>query len=357
VANVVWEETKASAHFPNISSSGSVNFLTEDIAITGLVNKIDGLVNNDVQVWLASLDLERPYTRAELLERIKKKIFTVNKINKWCSWNIDNLDMSSSDHSDCSFNINNEKIAFYKWNVTIDCWTKCDISGMNSLIVMDWRVTIKSNINTNSTNWQMLIASITDKGLENINISSTITNDRLLSTWKQKWWMSIDESVTNIDAFLLSQWPLVSSDSNWDVITNYQTPDQLLNQLHIYGSVFSLNTISWDKTWDCPYIEQGCINGDTKKVYDLSFLRRYTLVKASNFGWVSGMVPYDSSLDLSFPSSRTSSKSSWDLTYDLTWIAYWTSWLRTAKTEHVRAPVIIERDHRWSTNPSYFAKD
>jgi hypothetical protein len=265
--------------------------------------------------------------------------------------------MSSSDHSDCSFNINNEKIAFYKWNVTIDCWTTCDISGMNSLIVMDWRVTIKSNINTNSTNWQILIASITDKGLVNVDISSSITQDRLLNTWTQGWWMSIDEEVTNIDAFLLSQWPLVSSDNSWSVITNYQTPDQLLNQLHIYGSVFSLNTISWDKTWKCPYIEQDCTNADTKKVYDLSFLRRYTLVNASNFGWVSGMVPYDSSLDLSFPSSRTSSKSSWGLIYDLTWIAYWTSWLRTAKTEHVRAPIIIERDNRWSTSPSYFAKD
>jgi hypothetical protein len=357
VANEVWEETKASAHFPNVSSSGSVNFLTEDIAITGLVNKIDGLVNNDVQVWLASLDLERPYTRAELLERIKKKIFSVNKINKWCSWNIDDLNMSSPDHSACSFNINNEKIAFYKWDVTIDCWTwtTCDISGMNSLIVMDWRITIKSNINTNSTNWQILIASVTDKGLDNIKISNGTNNSS--GNIKQWGWMSIGENVTNIDAFLLSQWPLVSSDNTWDVIINYQIPDQLLNQLHIYGSVFSLNTISWDKTWDCPYIEEGCADGDTKKVYDLSFLRRYTLVNASDFGWVSGMVPYDSSLDLTFLSSRTSSKSSWNLTYDGNWTAYGTSWLRTAKAIHIKAPVIIERDHRWTTNPSYFAQD
>jgi hypothetical protein len=67
------------------------------------------------------------------------------------------------------------------------------------------------------------------------------------------------------------------------VINNYTKDDQLLNQLHIYGSVFSLNTVGGAKTAECPYIEDNC-DDISSKVYDLSFLRRYTLVDAAAYG-------------------------------------------------------------------------
>jgi hypothetical protein len=171
--------------------------------------------------------------------------------------------------------------------------------------------------------------------------------------------MTIDENVTNIDAFLLAQWPLVSSNSSDDIIINYSNQDTLINQLHIYGSVFSLNTISWEKTNTCPYIEQNCNLNDTAKVYDLSFLRRYTLVDPVNFNWVGGWdnVPYDSTLDFTAPFSRTIARSSGWLQYYGNGLPVWPTTLRTAKSIHKNSPVIVERDHRWSTAPSYFAKD
>jgi hypothetical protein len=33
------------------------------------------------------------------------------------------------------------------------------------------------------------------------------------------------------------------------------------------------------------------------------------------------------------------------------------SLFRTAKIQHIDAPVIIERDNRWTITPSFFAKD
>ena len=354
-ANIIWEEPKASANFPNVSSSGGINFLTQDIAITGLVNKIDWLVNTTTQEWLASLDLDRPYTRAELLEKLKKKIFTVNKIWNWCAWTSTDLEETVWNYTSCTFNINWEIITFYDWDVIIDCGRTCNVNDKRSVIVKNWRVTINSNINTDWWNGQFFIASITDKWLENVNISNG--TDHEISTWKQKWWMSIDENVTNIDAFLLSQWPLVSS-YLWDVMINYSNIDRLLNQLHIYGSVFSLNTISWDKTKTCPYIEQNCNNFDTAKIYDLSFLRRYALVDAGNFNWVSDVdVPFSPNLDYTDVTTVTT-KSSWWYTYSWNWNKNESDiWLRTAKPEHVKSPVIIERDNRWTTSPSFFAKD
>jgi hypothetical protein len=351
-----WELIKASSDFPNVTASGGTNFLTEDIAITGLVNKVDGLVNTDITPWRASLDLDRPYTRAELLAKVKKKIFTVNGIENWCTGNIADLDLSNWDHSSCDFNIQGENIAFYKWDVTIKCSSDpCNIQWKNALIVKDGRVTIKSNINTKESWWKLLIVSVTDQWLSNISISNW--SDHQLSEGKQKWWIGIDEDVTNIDSFLLSQWPLVSIDNDGDVITNYQDPDNLLNQLHIYGSVFSLNTIGWERTWECPYIEQNCSNADTAKVYDLSFLRRYTLVDAVNYNGSQWLVPYDPNLNFEFPDTTTTSKSSGGYVYFGDGTPDWTTQLRESKPEHKNAPVIVERDNRWSANPSYFAKD
>lgn len=358
ISNSNNKSEKASWDFPSVSASWGLDFLTEDIAITWLVNKVDWLSNTSPRVWEASLDLKRPYTRAELLEKLKKKIFTVNKIWNWCTWgNINNLDLSNISHSSCSFNMNGEKVAFYQWDVTINCWNTCNISWKNALIVKDGRVTIKSNINTKVDWGQILIASITDKGLENVTIWDWVDTFDLS---KQKWWIAIDENVTNIDAFILAQWPVVSTtNSTNDVIINYSDIDTLINQLHIYGSVFSLNTISWENTNTCPYIEQNCNLDDTRKVYDLSFLRRFTLVDPVNFNWTGGWwnVPYDSSLDFTAPFSKTTAKSSGWLQYYGDGSQVWSTSLRQAKSIHKNAPVIVERDHRWSTNPSYFAKD
>ena len=344
---------QASAYYPTwITASGWVSHLTQDLAITWLVNKADGLSNTWPQVWLAQLDLERPYTRAELLSKLKKKIFSVNKVDNWCSNNVTDLtETPTSGANTCTFNINWEIISFYKWDLVIQ--NTNTITEKRTIIVVDGRVTIKSNINTDN-NGQVLIASVTDKWLQNIDLSNDFSN---LS--KQKWWMAIGQNVTNINAFLLAQWPIVSLDNslNNDVMHTYNAADKLLNQLHIYGSVFSLNTIWWENKNECPYIENTC-DWDEAKMYDLSFLRRYALIDAGQFQWTQGvMVPYHPNLD--FNSSNDSiSKSSWAYSYEWNWNKVQANTgLREAKNEHLSAPVIVERDNKWTTSPSYFSKD
>lgn len=349
----LWNDLKASAYYPtNISASWGISHLTQDIAITWLVNKVDGLSNNWPQIWLSSLDLERPYTRAELLEKLKKKIFTVNKVGNWCSWSTTALNESVWNSTSCTFDLNWEIVSFYEWDVEISCETTCNVTDKRTLIVKDWRVTIKSNINTNNISGQLLIASITDKWLSNVNLSLDYSNKN-----KQKWWIAIDENVTNIDAFLLAQWPLVSSHgiNNDEIMTQFNNPNKLLNQLHIYGSVFSLNTIWGENINKCPYIETSCTQ-DIAKIYDLSFLRRYALVDAIQFNWISWIVPFDPDLDFSID-TKTKAKSSGWLQYKNDWNPSWSTTLRTAKSDHLAAPVIVERNNKWSTSPSYFAQD
>jgi hypothetical protein len=352
----LWNMDKASAYYPTISASWWISHLTQDIAINWLVNKADGLSNIWPQIWLTSLDLDRPYTRAELLEKLKKKIFTVNKVGNWCTWTNSTLNETVWNSNSCTFNLNWELVSFYDLsggNIDIDCGTTCNVTDKRTIIVKDGRITIKSNINTNnaSGNGQLLIASITDKWLNNIDVINDFDDIS-----KQSWWIAIDEEVTNIDGFLLSQWPLVSSDSSSDnIMIHYNNIDKLLNQLHIYGSVFSLNTIGWENIWKCPYIETSC-NQDTAKIYDLSFLRRYALVDAVQFNWVSWKVPFDPNLDFSVD-VVTKAKSSGGLQYKNDWTPSWATTLRTARVNHLTAPIIVERDNKWSTNSSYFAQD
>jgi hypothetical protein len=350
-------DEEPSAYFPDIESgTGWTNFLTQDIAISGLVNNKEwGANSNQVQPGQVSLDMKRPYTRAELLQKVKKKMTASSRGLTWCWSNTADttLDLDDTADTTCTTTIQWEEISFYKWNVVL---AEATIANKRTIIVKDGRVTIAWNLNTNgTTNGQLLIVSVTEQWLDNIEIINENTDED-----KQKGWITIKQDVTNIDAFLLAQWPLVSSNvSDNNVFKSYDFNNKLLNQLHIFGSVFSLNTIGGSKTWECPYIEKTCSILNTAKIYDLSFLRRYALVDAGWFGWdVGELVPYDPSLQLDkLQIFKTTAKSSGGLQYYWNWDPSAITTLRTAKPEHVNAPVIIERDNRWNISPSFFAKD
>ncbi len=358
-----WSRYKASANFPDVTTAtwAKVNSLTSDLSVNGLVNDIQWWAHADVgdQDGLVSLEMSQPYTRAELIKRVKKKVFSASRGLDWCtdaSVNITNPDPN------CTITIEEEQISFYDASVyntlDIDCGVSCLIDGQRqSLIVKNGRVNILSDINT-MWDGQLFIASLTEKWVSNIEIINDQTSHD-----KQLWWIGIHEKVTNIDAFLLAQWALVTLATNTNLINlSYTNPDLLLNQLHIYGSVFSLNTIWWAKTGDCPYIETwNCAwRSDTSKIYDLSFLRRFSLVDASWFGGSSwALVPYSPELNLS-GSLKTTAKSSWWYVYDRDGDpSSWNGSVRynNLTEEQKKASVIIERDHRWSITPSYFSKD
>lgn len=94
----------------------------------------------------------------------------------------------------------------------------------------------------------------------------------------QGWNIYIDPSVTDIHANMYADRSILSYNG---IELDGDIPDSALsNQLYIYGSIFSENTLWWadDTPLECPfYINTTCSKTLAKK-YDLNYLRRYILV-------------------------------------------------------------------------------
>jgi len=99
------------------------------------------------------------------------------------------------------------------------------------------------------------------------------------------WWnIYIDPTVTDIHANMYASKSLINYDN---IIWEYDgdTPDSLaVNQLYIYGSIFSENTIWWADagTYECPFFINIVCTLALAKKYDLNYLRRYILVSETD---------------------------------------------------------------------------
>lgn len=256
-----------------------------------VVNKIryvdwTGLVANTNQLWLKVLwriqsknqqdliagqtwtDLYQLWnnTKSELKELIHKQvsIFTRNITPannfglitdlSWTKWE-DNLNGTK---------LKNNTIMYYKLNpgtnLVIWNWSDLVAQWIKTLIVEWWNVYIKDNItySNNSTDNLWIIV------LEDENDNT-------------KWWnIYIDTNVTHIVWTYFADKSVISYDGtneiDWSVTTNI-----LKNQLYIYGTLFTENTIGWSiKTVaKCPYYVTVWCTRDIAKKYDLNFLRRY----------------------------------------------------------------------------------
>ena len=88
----------------------------------------------------------------------------------------------------------------------------------------------------------------------------------------------IDPSVTDIHANMYADRSVISYDGTE---LNGDTPDSILrNQLFIFGSVFSENTLGGadDTPITCPFYENQSCSESLAKKYDFNYLRRYILV-------------------------------------------------------------------------------
>lgn len=92
------------------------------------------------------------------------------------------------------------------------------------------------------------------------------------------WNLYIDPKVTNVVGHYITDGAVISYDWKKEIIT--WEANTLKNQLHIYGSLISYNTIggSRDKPIRCPVFISSC-DTKTSQKYDLNFLRRYYLYK------------------------------------------------------------------------------
>ncbi len=101
------------------------------------------------------------------------------------------------------------------------------------------------------------------------------------------WNLYIDPLVTNVVGAYIVDGSLMSYDSiKWVLGANASIAD-LKNQLHIFGTIVSENTIGWSRQipTKCPnLLNAPCANIADAQKYDLNYLRRYYITNGQPFG-------------------------------------------------------------------------
>lgn len=151
-------------------------------------------------------------------------------------------------------------IKYIYWDISID-W----IADYETLIVKNWNVIITWNLNPNNKKlWIMVLT-------ENYNPKTDYSN---------KWNIYIDKDVTSINAFLYSDWWIISSNKDNPYINNSEERTYDLNkQLILNWTLFSNNTIWWafqlsNNNYILPSWEL-TKNFHKAMIYDLNYLRKW----------------------------------------------------------------------------------
>lgn len=105
------------------------------------------------------------------------------------------------------------------------------------------------------------------------------------------WNLYIDPSITNIVGTYIVEGSIMSS-TNGSTPTGTSNIWLLKNQLYIYGSIVSENTIGGSRMSPpkCPSLMSSCASLANAQLYDLNYLRRYYLYNNVPFGWVTTKV-------------------------------------------------------------------
>ncbi len=206
------------------------------------------------------------------------------------------------------------------WIITLWAGSSIEIQWNRTLLVVGGNIYVKNDIYYNDTTTDLLsLVAVKDEAWNGGNIY-------------------IDPAITNISATLFtSKWVLSYRDGIGEIWGNEATAGILKNQLYIYGSVVSLNTIGWSGNDSCPYFVTSCDTSESQK-YDLNYLRRFFLTgtKIPNLG---GKVAW------------------WWSTCNAGWCTSWSSPTLPRKTigsdQYTKYPVIIEYNPTVQTNPSW----
>lgn len=200
-------------------------------------------------------------TKAELQKEVRKNVFNSIRELKFKSTvsnlNVSNLSFSPNTYWDWIVVWD----TLYFWNLS---WRNVELSinsfsWVKNIVAFWWNIYIKRNIISNNIKKDFLsIISISD------------------NSWK--WWnVYVDPSVTKIEASIYADKSFISYHNSKELSPwNGWTYELLKNQLYIYWSVFSNNTIWWSTTlpFICPYYEVNC-NLDNSQKYDLYNIRRW----------------------------------------------------------------------------------
>ena len=228
--------------------------------------------------------------KADLKEQIRKNVADITRnANKTPSWTVTNLSWNIWNNSQVGTRLMNDRVLYFwdinGWNINI--WNSIDdliSSGIKTIIIEWWNAYIRSNISVNSTANDILGIII----LEDENGVG--------------WNLYIDPSVTEISATIYADKSLISYNGSEEIWSGAAT-SQLKNQLYIFGTLFTENTI-WGSVnpYRCPYyIDESNCDFNTAKKFDLNFTRRYFIQENGNpYDWGQSYYP-DSSAYYEYP--------------------------------------------------------
>ncbi len=162
------------------------------------------------------------------------------------------------------------------WNVTLAlvAW----ISGKRTIVLKWANLYITNNMYYSPTDPNSILGVVVQKD-ENGN----------------GWNIYINPSVTNIVGTYVIDGSIMSSNDGINPIWTSNIA-LLKNQLYIYGSIVSENTIGGSRMspLKCPsLVNTSCATIDEAQKYDLNYLRRYYLYNGEPFGWILTKVIWD----------------------------------------------------------------
>ncbi|HRI36659.1 MAG TPA: hypothetical protein PK765_06460 [bacterium] len=354
---------------PSCTGSGCTGeSVVGDIAITGVVNATNtNNITNDAGGTKGAVIVDENLSRSELIADIKRNVeiqsagladASAPTGKRWCDGTttpfvIDQSFLTPSSLDECTVEVQGETISFIQGNATISCGgLDCSVTDPRTIIIKSGALYVDANVTTlGSTDGRLLLGTLANGSLEPLSIDDTQSYD--YTDANKQGWTFIDPDVTNIDAFVISQGPVVSYSDDLTAqkyYGRYTTEDSdLRNQLHIYGSLLALNNIggSRQSPAQCPYIVLNC-GDENSQVFDLIYLRRFAQVYKYK---ITG-DPLDTGLVAFYPGSWNTAKRSGGLTGD-TMTCSMSSGLRCiSDPDYQKTPLFIERDNRWNSDPS-----
>ncbi len=279
----------------------------------------------------------------DLKTQVNKNVETLlawSDRNEWTKWSstITSFDFSTQ----WWLKLNQNNLIYFKdRDVTIDCWNTCNISWKKTIVVENWNIILRSNLNYNNNNsiiWFILI-------------------------WNKDWNTSqfrISENITNWVWVIYSEWPIVSINNSNTKVYNWANTENtnLVNQLYWKWSFASRNTVWWaikDNAGVCPYgtAEYNTSNCTIEKAqwYDLIYLRRYARV-IKDLYWVTNNLMWDDKIPLNIDKVKV--KIAWWDEFEKSWnilvkTINWT--LAKPEKNNLNAPLIIEYDSKLQSSP------
>jgi hypothetical protein len=247
--------------------------------------------------------------KSSLKTEVKRNAYNIIKnIFMTSSWNT----INNSDLMD-----NTNWIKLLSWSMIYFNWLNWDNILINNPLTFDWNKTILIEWGNLYIKWNI------DVSWSKSMLSIVVLKD---SNWNG-WNIYINPDVKYIKAVMYADKSLISYDGikelDWN--TNFSV---LKNQLYIYGSVFSENTIGWSRAdpFKCPYYVTSCPDQETAQKYDLNYLRRYYL-KDTDSDWI------------------------WDTPAGWSWSSYFAS-----TSVNYKYPIIIQYNPLIQTDPSILFK-